>query len=244
MTKTKQRKRTGLHREGRRMLLIVCLVVFILNITAYFYWPHWILATLLALSALALVFVVYFFRDPVRVFTINDPNYLVAPADGTVVVIEPVMENEYFMDWVRFCWQLEREKHIDGLARKPLCRCITEAGELRRRYRRMTREQRCEAAREAIYGLMPQNDLRLPSLVALCILINEYHEDMEDDILCSLRTYLCYQPSEKFEYIVIMEAGPEIDRAWLSESFLSMFRTLGVRIEAQEERRCRSVVNR
>ena len=78
------------------MLLIVCLVVFILNITAYFYWPHWILATLLALSALALVFVVYFFRDPVRVFTINDPNYLVAPADGTVVVIEPVMENEYF----------------------------------------------------------------------------------------------------------------------------------------------------
>ena len=96
MTKTKQRKRTGLHREGRRMLLIVCLVVFILNITAYFYWPHWILATLLALSALALVFVVYFFRDPVRVFTIDDPNYLVAPADGKVVVIEPVMENEYF----------------------------------------------------------------------------------------------------------------------------------------------------
>ena len=75
MTKTKQRKRTGLHREGRRMLLIVCLVVFILNITAYFYWPHWILATLLA---------------------IDDPNYLVAPADGKVVVIEPVMENEYF----------------------------------------------------------------------------------------------------------------------------------------------------
>jgi uncharacterized membrane protein YobD (UPF0266 family) len=67
MTKTKQRKRTGLHREGRRMLLIVCLVVFILNITAYFYWPHWILATLLALSALALVFVVYFFRDLLRV---------------------------------------------------------------------------------------------------------------------------------------------------------------------------------
>jgi len=157
--------------------------------------------------------------------------------------ISRFMESEYFMDWVRFCRKVEREEHIDGLARKPLCRCITEAVELRRRYRRMTREQRCEAAREAIYGLMPQNDLRLPSLVALCILINEYHEDMEDDILCSLRTYLCYQPSEKFEYIVTMEAGPEIDRAWLSESFLSMFRTLGVRIEAQEERRCRSVVN-
>lgn len=44
--------------------------------------------------------------------------------------ISRFMESEYFMDWVRFCWQLEREKHIDGLARKPLCRCITEAGEL------------------------------------------------------------------------------------------------------------------
>lgn len=96
MTKTKKRKRTGLHREGRKMLLIVALVAFIVNLAAYFYFPHWILATLLALSAIILVFVVYFFRDPVRIFTIDDPDYLVAPADGKVVVIEPVMENEYF----------------------------------------------------------------------------------------------------------------------------------------------------
>lgn len=90
------RKRTGLHREGRKMLLIVALVVFILNLTAYLFWPHWIFAIMLGLSAVVLVFVVYFFRDPVRIFTIDDPNYLVAPADGKVVVIEPVMENEYF----------------------------------------------------------------------------------------------------------------------------------------------------
>lgn len=94
--KTKKRNRTRLHREGRKMLLIVALIVFIINIAAYFFWPHWIFASLLALSAIALVFVVYFFRDPVRIFTIDDPNYLVAPADGKVVVIEPVMENEYF----------------------------------------------------------------------------------------------------------------------------------------------------
>ncbi|MBO4577779.1 MAG: phosphatidylserine decarboxylase family protein [Paludibacteraceae bacterium] len=96
MATSKQRKRTGLHREGRRMLLIVALVVFIINIAAYFYWPNWIFATTLALSAAALLFVVYFFRDPVRILTIDDPDYLVAPADGKVVVIEPVMENEYF----------------------------------------------------------------------------------------------------------------------------------------------------
>ena len=157
--------------------------------------------------------------------------------------ISRFMESEYFMDWVRFCRKVECEEHIDGLARKPLCRCILEVEELRRRYREMTREQRCEAARDAIYGILPQNDLRLPSLVALCVLVNEYHGDMADDILHSLRTYLCYQPSEKFEYIVDMESGPEIDRAWLAESFLSMFQTLGVCIDALEERRCRSVVN-
>lgn len=93
---TKQRKRTGLHREGRKMLLVVALVVFIVNLVAYFYWPNWIFASTLALSAVALTFVVYFFRDPVRVLTIDDPDFLVAPADGKVVVIEPVMENEYF----------------------------------------------------------------------------------------------------------------------------------------------------
>lgn len=93
---SKPRKRTGIHQEGRKMLLGVALVVFILVLVAYFYWPNWTFATILALSALALVFVIYFFRDPVRVFTIDDPNYLVAPADGKVVVIEPVMENEYF----------------------------------------------------------------------------------------------------------------------------------------------------
>lgn len=95
-TNKRKRKRTRLHREGRKMLLVVALIVFILNLVAYFYWPHWIFATLLGLSAVALVFVVYFFRDPVRIFTIDDPNYLVAPADGKVVVIEPMMENEYF----------------------------------------------------------------------------------------------------------------------------------------------------
>lgn len=92
----KKHNHTRLHREGRKMLLAVTLVAFIINLIAYFYFPHWILAVLLALTAVALVFVVYFFRDPVRIFTIDDPDYLVAPADGKVVVIEPVMENEYF----------------------------------------------------------------------------------------------------------------------------------------------------
>jgi phosphatidylserine decarboxylase len=45
---------------------------------------------------LLLVFVSYFFRNPVRVLEIDDPNFIIAPADGRVVVIEPTDENEYF----------------------------------------------------------------------------------------------------------------------------------------------------
>ena len=62
----------------------------------YLYFPHWIFGITLALTALLLVFVTYFFRNPVRVLEIDDPNFIIAPADGRVVVIEPTDENEYF----------------------------------------------------------------------------------------------------------------------------------------------------
>lgn len=57
---------------------------------------HWALAVSLAITSILLVFVTYFFRNPVRVLEIDDPNFVIAPADGRVVVIEPTEENEYF----------------------------------------------------------------------------------------------------------------------------------------------------
>ena len=43
-----------------------------------------------------MVFLTYFFRNPTRVVEIDDPSLIVAPADGTVVVVEVVDEHEYF----------------------------------------------------------------------------------------------------------------------------------------------------
>ena len=57
---------------------------------------HWAVAVSLAITSILLVFVTYFFRNPVRVLEIDDPNFVIAPADGRVVVIEPTEENEYF----------------------------------------------------------------------------------------------------------------------------------------------------
>ena len=59
---------------------------------------NWIFGITLLLSAILLVFVTYFFRNPRRILEVRDPNLLIAPADGRVAVIEPTTENEYFHD--------------------------------------------------------------------------------------------------------------------------------------------------
>ena len=89
-------KTPRIHREGRNLICGIVLLLFIINVPMYMYSPHWIFGISLTLTALLLVFVTYFFRNPVRVLEVDDPNFIIAPADGRVVVIEPTDENEYF----------------------------------------------------------------------------------------------------------------------------------------------------
>lgn len=90
-------KKLRIHREGRALICGTVLLLFILNVALFMAHPaEWILALSLIVTALLLVFVTYFFRNPVRVLEIDDPNFIIAPADGRVVVIEETEENEYF----------------------------------------------------------------------------------------------------------------------------------------------------
>lgn len=90
-------KRPRIHREGRNPIIGLVLLLFIINVVVYMsVSSHWALAVSLAITSILLVFVTYFFRNPVRVLEIDDPNFVIAPADGRVVVIEPMEENEYF----------------------------------------------------------------------------------------------------------------------------------------------------
>lgn len=90
-------KRLRIHREGRNLIIGTVLLLFIINVVIYIQFPQrWIFAVSLILTAALLVFVTYFFRNPVRVLDVDDPNFIIAPADGRVVVIEPTEENEYF----------------------------------------------------------------------------------------------------------------------------------------------------
>lgn len=89
-------KRIKIHKEGYLILMVVTLVIFFINVFVYIRFSGIVLGINVAISALLLTFVAYFFRNPARVSEIDDPSLVIAPADGTVVVIEPVEENEYF----------------------------------------------------------------------------------------------------------------------------------------------------
>jgi phosphatidylserine decarboxylase len=94
MSKIKRKLR--IHREGRNIIVGLTFLIFAINVPIYMYVAHWVFAIVLLLSAALLVFVTYFFRNPVRILEVDDPNFLISPADGRVVVVEPTMENEYF----------------------------------------------------------------------------------------------------------------------------------------------------
>lgn len=91
-------KTPRIHREGRNIIIGLTLLIFAIHLPLFIFSPHWLCAITLVLCAMLLVFVTYFFRNPVRVLEVDDPSYIIAPADGRVVVVEPVMENDYFHD--------------------------------------------------------------------------------------------------------------------------------------------------
>jgi len=87
-----------IHKEGRQILLSLLFILFVLNLFIYLRFPTFPLAITTVLSAIILLFFSYFFRNPSRRIKIDDAGLVVAPADGTVVVIEPTDELEYFGD--------------------------------------------------------------------------------------------------------------------------------------------------
>jgi phosphatidylserine decarboxylase len=51
------------------------------------------------ISLLLSFFILYFFRDPER-FTPYDPNTLISPADGKIIVIDKIFDDRFFHEYV------------------------------------------------------------------------------------------------------------------------------------------------
>ncbi len=86
------------HKEGAKIILIsTTFTVVLLLVIDHFVQLPWLRMTLMLVVLFFLLMVLQFFRNPSRPVEIDD-NYIIAPVDGKVVVIEEVDEPEYFKD--------------------------------------------------------------------------------------------------------------------------------------------------
>jgi len=89
-----------IHKEGYPTILVTTIIVaVILLLTVLLVMPRYpILGWIIAVGITGLlIFILSFFRIPNRTYTESD-DVIIAPCDGTVVVIEEVEADEYFKD--------------------------------------------------------------------------------------------------------------------------------------------------
>ena len=99
MGRLKKIKKIRIHREGTHILVAGLIFFIAINSLLYYYVDCILLSYLLAaLSLVVYGLMVNFFRCPIRLFGEDTDKLVVAPADGKVVVVEEVDENEYFHD--------------------------------------------------------------------------------------------------------------------------------------------------
>ena len=88
-----------IHKEGFTSIAIGTILFGAINLLSFYLisYDHPILSWIIFFATLGLlIFLISFFRIPKRQLTIEE-NAIVAPADGTVVVIEEVQPDEYFI---------------------------------------------------------------------------------------------------------------------------------------------------
>lgn len=87
------------HHEGRDVLIIYFVILALLNGALFYLFPTTILQYIvLAVSVTLFLGVTNFYRCPNRKFTGDPDGVVVASADGKIVTIEEVFEEEYFKD--------------------------------------------------------------------------------------------------------------------------------------------------
>lgn len=89
-----------IHKEGNATIITSILIVAAINVlTLFLLTPRYpVLGWIIFIATIGLfLFILSFFRIPKRVHAEGE-DFIVAPCDGTVVVIEEVQPDEYFTD--------------------------------------------------------------------------------------------------------------------------------------------------
>lgn len=83
------------HREGTGILLTLFTILFVVNVALYYSsGKSTLFYAVCCLSSIFFLLVLNFFRSPFRRFPYDSEGLVIASADGTIVAIEEVMENE------------------------------------------------------------------------------------------------------------------------------------------------------
>lgn len=86
------------HKEGFRIIITTFILCAIIALVAeYVLTVYWLKLSVQILAIAALILVLQFFRNPNRP-PLKEPEHIVSPVDGKVVIIEEVFEPEYFKD--------------------------------------------------------------------------------------------------------------------------------------------------
>jgi phosphatidylserine decarboxylase len=86
-----------LHKEGYTIMAIAAIILILINVGIHILLPegYWIPRIALVASIFIFILIVQFFRVPSRIVSKSE-SQVIAPCDGKVVVIEEVVESEYF----------------------------------------------------------------------------------------------------------------------------------------------------
>lgn len=83
------------HKEGNSTIAFTAMIIWVISFFVFYFTGKVGLYISLAFGTVFFLFIVYFFRKPKRVAE-KDANAIIAPCDGKVVVIENVIDTEYF----------------------------------------------------------------------------------------------------------------------------------------------------
>jgi len=87
-----------IHREGHKLIPIAFFFLSVVDAVIYLTLrDYFIFYFLIGFSLLLAGLIIFFFREPIRHIEKND-QHILAPADGEIVEILKVNENEYFKD--------------------------------------------------------------------------------------------------------------------------------------------------
>ncbi len=87
-----------IHREGINFVFLVVIAWSVFSMSIVTIENDWIYWSIFSALTIIMILVIQFFRNPKRSIPKFDNKLVYAPADGKVVVIEKIFDDEYFKD--------------------------------------------------------------------------------------------------------------------------------------------------